>query len=151
MQRCKSSFNFCTWIPLKKISIAMKSAENMTERYWGEVTCFERIWLRGSYHIKYSAHQVGIIVKEVMATFLKDTFCDLIVALIGYPRRQNYLRAKINSTYPTVSTERWLFLGLFSSWIMEHGERVQEHITEKQPKLQSCTLWRQIHVLFQSI
>lgn len=99
-----------TW-KRKRIGIATDEACNMTSRHRGAVKMISEGTFTGFYQVCCAAHQLDLVVQDVVSGLCKDTFYATLTALIGHLLRQQKLVANMKSTCPTVASTRWISLG----------------------------------------
>lgn len=106
------------------VSVAKDAARNMTGRLSGAVTRFERDTFPSFFRVWCGAHQLDLIIQELMAGQLQDTFRAPLTTLIAHLRPQYALRQEMGSKCATVAEIRWLLLRYVANWISFYRGKV---------------------------
>jgi hypothetical protein len=125
----------------KLVGISTDGAASMAGRLSGAVTRLACGTLSGFYRVWCGAHQLDLVIQNVMSTLCSDTFYTHLTSLIGHLRRQQNLVAEMGCTCPTVAHTRWMSLGRVANWLYENRSRVQEHLEEKKPACAPPQVW----------
>jgi hypothetical protein len=86
-------------------------AANLTGRLSGAVTLLTADRFPGIFRIWCGAHQLDLVIQNLMSHLCRDEFYTTLTGLIGHLRRQQNLIAEMSSTCPAVASTRWVSLG----------------------------------------
>lgn len=94
------------------------------------------------FFILCAPHQLDLIKQKVDTGLLSDAFRANMVALIANPRRQYKLHNEKDTTFPTISTTRWLSLGNTQRWMSTHRSKIiQCNVQSPSADLPESQLW----------
>lgn len=63
-----------------------------------------------------AVYQLDLVIKHIIGDISKKCFREPLLRIIPYLRRQNLLRYKMVSTFPSISTTRWAIIGRAVTW-----------------------------------
>jgi hypothetical protein len=106
------------------IGISTDGARNMTGKWRGAVTLLAEGTLPGFFRVWCAAHQLDLVVQDIMSSLCSETFYTCLTSLISHLRRQQKIVAEMKSTCPTVSSTRWSSLDLVCKWLSKNGDTV---------------------------
>ena len=124
----------------KLISISSDGENTMTGRLGGVVTLLERQCSNPVLRIWCVAHQLDIVVKDVMRGVENEVFYKVAHALSVYLRTQHNLINDMGSKCPKDIT-RWIAFGNLVRWLLEHRRRLLAHFDEKNPLQAPSSRW----------
>jgi hypothetical protein len=91
------------------IGISTDGAANMTGHVSGFVTLLTAKAFPGIFRIWCGAHQLDLVIQNLMMSLSGDEFYTTLTGLIGHLHRQQNL-AEISFNCPTIASSRWLSL-----------------------------------------
>jgi hypothetical protein len=125
----------------KLVGICTDGARNMTGRVSGAGTHLAAGTFPGFFRACCAAHQLDLVIQDVMSALCDESFYTKLTALFGHLRWQQYLIVSMRSTCPTVASKRWLSLGRVCRWLANHRARLFEHFEEKNPSCKPLLSW----------
>ncbi|KAH6561878.1 hypothetical protein BASA60_011317 [Batrachochytrium salamandrivorans] len=123
------------------IGVATDGARNMTGLHVGLLTFLDNATGPNFIRVWCGAHQLDFIMADVYQNLLQDDFYSVLVALIGYLRRQQNLIAEMKTTCPKVAITRWLSMIKVMTWFKKHRIAVQAYLDEKLPSCRPSAAW----------
>jgi hypothetical protein len=125
----------------KQIGISTDRAANLTGRLSGVVTLLTADTFPGIFRIWCGAHQLDLVIQNLMSSLCGDEFYTLLTGLIGHLRRQQNLIVEMPSTWPAVASTRWLSFGKVCKWLTSNRLGVLEHLETKSPTCKPAQYW----------
>lgn len=110
------------------ISAATDGAASMVGKYQGAVTRFRSGASGGFYRIWFAAHQLDIVIQDVVSCPLWDLFYAILIRILEFLRQQTNLKNAMRTICPLVASTRWLLLGIVLSWLSKHKCTVPQYI-----------------------
>jgi hypothetical protein len=94
----------------------------------------------GFYRIWCAAHQLDLIIQEVMSGLCDDTFYRTLASCIRHLRRKN-LVSFMKTTYPKLASTGWLSLGRVFNWLGKDRHTIVDHFEAKAPASEPPPIW----------
>lgn len=120
----------------KIIGYTSDGASNMTGSVQGLGTRIGAVAGDGFYRVWCAAHQLDLVIQDVLNSMYKEEFVNTAQLLTGHLRRQKNLIREMKSTCPRFISTRWLSMGRLLNWLKSNRRRVQAHLDDRQP---ACT------------
>ena len=95
----------------------------------------------GFYCVWCAAHQLDLVVQDVLNSMYNKQFVNTIQLLTGHLRRQKNLIQEMKSTCPRFISTRWLSMGRLLNWLKTKRRFVQAHLDEKKPACEPKKDW----------
>lgn len=126
------------------LSTCSDGARIMTGRVRGIVTrVSNRVEQEGCHLIRFwcGAHQLDLVVQNVVSAYLNEEFYSMLTATIGYLRRQQNLVNEMKSKCPKVAATRWLSLGKVLPWFSTHRCRIIQYLDQNNRDCKPTSMW----------
>ena len=67
-----------------------------------------------------SAHQIDLVVSRIISEYWNDNWYSTLTSLVGYIQHHQNITNHMSTNFPKVSTARWIYLGKFLPWLVQH-------------------------------
>jgi hypothetical protein len=126
---------------VKLVGVCTDGARNMTGKVSGAVTRIAVGTLLGFFRVWCEAHQLDLVIQQVMSKVLSETFYHTLTALISHPRHRQILIMEMRSTCPTVASTRWHSLGPVCEWLVKNRASVLDNLKKTKTPCASSPAW----------
>ena len=131
----------CVGWEKKIIGYTSDGASNMTGCVQGLGTRIEQEASEGFYCVWCAAHQLDLVVQDVLNSMYNEEFVSTIQLLTGHLRRQKNLIRDMKATCPRFISTRWLSMGRLLSWLKDRRRDVLVHLNTKKPACEPKSDW----------